>query len=205
MYVPKHFDLPEVAACHAIIRDHAFASLVTVTAEGLPTATWLPFLLDAGRGPNGTLLGHMARANPQWRDFDSGKPVLAMFQGAHAYISPRWYQAHPSVPTWNYQVVHAYGTPTLIEDEAAVRALLGRLSQTYEAGAPKPWRMDTLPEAYLAGMTRAIVAFEIPIDRLIGKAKLSQNRNAADRAGVVKGLEAEGDAESLAMARLIEV
>jgi transcriptional regulator len=126
-----------------------------------------------------------------------------VFPGPHAYVSPSWYGQHPSVPTWNYVAVHAYGVPRLVEDAGRVRALLGRLVRAFEDGRSTPWRMDSLSDAYLEGMMRGIVAFEIPIDRLEGKAKLSQNRSAADRARVCAGLAAEGDPLARAVADLM--
>jgi transcriptional regulator len=193
MYVPKHFEVADPAWCHALIEAESFGTVVGTDEAGVPFATHLPFLLDAGRGRLGTLLGHVARANPQWRYFAPGRPLLAIFQGAHAYVSPGWYEVHPSVPTWNYVAVHAYGVPALVEDAPRVTALLARLVATHEDGRPEPWRFASLSEEYVAGMLRGIVAFEIPIDRLEGKAKLSQNRGAADRARVRAALEAASD------------
>lgn len=193
MYVPKHFEVADPAWCHALIEAESFGTLVGTDDTGVPFATHLPFLLDAERGRLGTLLGHVARANPQWRYFAAGRPVLAIFQGAHAYVSPGWYEVHPSVPTWNYVAVHAYGVPALVEDAPRVTALLARLVATHEDGRSEPWRFASLSEEYVAGMLRGIVAFEIPIDRLEGKAKLSQNRGAADRARVRAALEAASD------------
>jgi transcriptional regulator len=129
--------------------------------------------------------------------------VLVVFSGAHAYVSPSWYAQHPSVPTWNYVAVHAYGVPRVIEDPGDVRALLDRLVRTFEDGRPTPWRMDALSDSYVDGMTRGIVAFEIPIARLEGKAKLSQNRPAGDQARVRAALAAEGDPLARAVAELM--
>jgi transcriptional regulator len=193
MYVPKHFDASDVAWCHALIRQEPFAVLVGVDPEGAPFATHLPVLLDESPAPLGTLLGHVARPNPQWRLFTPDRPVLVVFPGAHAYVSPSWYGTHPSVPTWNYVAVHAYGVPRVIDDAGRVRTLLDRLVRTFEEGRTTPWRMDSLPDPYAEGMMRGIVAFEIPIDRLEGKAKLSQNRSASDQARVRAALDADGD------------
>jgi transcriptional regulator len=204
MYVPKHFEVAEPAWCHALIEAESFGTLVGTDDAGTPFATHLPFLLDAGRGRLGTLLGHVARANPQWRYFAAGRPVLAIFQGAHTYVSPSWYEVHPSVPTWNYVAVHAYGVPVLIDEPGRVRALLARLVETHEAGQPAPWRIDSLADEYVAGMLRGIVAFEIPIERLEGKAKLSQNRGAADRARVRAALGSSDDRLARAVADLME-
>ena len=140
MYVPKHFDPADAAWCHALMARESFALLVSTGAEGLPFATHLPLLLDADRGPHGTIVGHLARANPHARLLAEGRPTLAVFQGPHAYVSPGWYATHPSVPTWNYVAVHAMGRPVLIEDPARVRALLARMVATYEAGRAEPWR-----------------------------------------------------------------
>lgn len=200
MYVPKHFAVTEVAACHKVIVENSFAELVTVDPDGAPFASHLPFLLDPARGPNGTLIAHMARANPQWQHFAAGKPVLAIFRGPHAYISPAWYATHPAVPTWNYVAVHAYGTAVIVEEPNAVRDILWRLVDQNEAANGTDWRMGGLKSDYLAGMMRAIVAFEIPISRLEGKAKLSQNRDATDQARVVAALEQSSDPNAKATA-----
>jgi len=209
MYVPPSFEASDRAWCHALIESQSFGTLVGVDDAGLPFATHLPFLLDADRGPLGTLLGHVARANPQWRQFRTGadrapgRPVLAIFHGPHAYVSPAWYEVSPSVPTWNYVVVHASGVPAVIEDAGRVRALLARLVHVHEAERPAPWSLDALPEDYLAGMQTGIVAFEIPIARLEGKAKLSQNRSAGDRARVRAALLATGEPLDRALAALM--
>jgi transcriptional regulator len=203
VYVPKHFDASDVAWCHAHIRREPFALLVGVDQAGAPFATHLPILLDEAPSPLGTLLGHVARPNPQWQLFAPVRPALVVFPGAHAYVSPSLYAQHPAVPTWNYVAVHAYGVPRVIEDPARVRALLDRLVRTFEDGRPAPWRMDSLPDSYLAGMIRGIVAFEIPIDRLEGKAKLSQNRPAGDQARVRAALAAEDDPLARAVAALM--
>ena len=201
MYVPTHFAVPDPAACHRMIVENAFGELVTVDEAGAPFASHLPFLLDAGRGPHGTLVAHMARANPQWRHFAGGRPALAIFRGAHAYVSPAWYATHPAVPTWNYVAVHAYGVPRAIDEAAAVKAILRRLVDENEAANGTTWRMDGLGEQYLAGMMRGIVAFEMPIDRLEGKAKLSQNRDATDQARVAAALEQSADPTARATAK----
>ncbi len=203
MYVPKHFDPADLAWCHALMARESFALLVTTGGDGLPFATHLPLLLDADRGTRGTIVGHLARANPHARLLAEGRPTLAVFQGPHAYVSPGWYANHPSVPTWNYVAVHATGRPSLIEEPARVTALLARMVATYEAGRAEPWRFDSLTEEYVAGMIRAIVAFELPIERLEGMAKLSQNRPAEDQAGAIRGLEATADPLARATAALM--
>lgn len=203
MYVPKHFDVPDQAWCHALIERESFALLVSTGADGVPFATHVPLLLDPDRGPHGTLVGHVARANPHARLLGAGAATLAVFLGPHAYVSPGWYAVHPSVPTWNYVAVHAYGRPVLIEEPARVKALLDRLVNTFEAGRAEPWRFEALAADYVDGMIRGIVAFELPIDRLEGKAKLSQNRGAEDRTGAIQGLEATGHPLAAATAALM--
>jgi transcriptional regulator len=203
MYIPKQFEAPGVAWCHDLIRGEPFAILVGIDQTGIPLATHLPVLLDETPAPLGTLLAHVARPNPQWQIFAPDRPVLVVFPGAHTYVSPSWYGQHPSVPTWNYVAVHAYGVPRVIEDPGRVRALLDRLVRTFEDGRPAPWRMDGLPDDYVNGMMRGILAFEIPIDRLEGKAKLSQNRPAGDRARVRAALAAADDPMARAVAELM--
>src|SRR5262249_2605272 len=154
--------------CHGLIRREPFAILVGVDEAGAPFATHLPILLDEAPPPFGTLLGHVARPNPQWRLFAPDRPVLVVFAGAHAYVSPSWYAQHPSVPPWNYVAVHAYGVPRLVEEPARVRAFLDRLVRTFEDGRSAPWRMAGLPDSYVDRMVGGIVAFEIPIGRLEG-------------------------------------
>jgi transcriptional regulator len=203
VYIPKHFNTSDVAWCHDLIRREPFAVLVGVDQSGAPFATHLPVLVDPEPAPFGTLIAHVARQNPQWQLFTPDRPVLVVFAGAHAYVSPSWYGHHPSVPTWNYVAVHAYGIPRVVEDPARVQALLDRLVRTFEDGRPTPWRMDGLSEKYLDGMIRGIVAFEIPIDRLEGKAKLSQNRPADDQARVRAVLAAADDPLARAVAELM--
>lgn len=204
MYIPKDFTLDDPAQIAAVLARHAFAILVTAANDAAPTATHVPFLYDPRPGPHGRLRGHMARANPQWRDFAAGGgEALVIFHGPHAYISPRWYRPGAAVPTWNYVAVHAYGTPAIMDDDAAVDALLHDLVSEYETGAERPWSLDGQDEGYLKRMRRAIVAFEIPIARLEAKAKLSQNKMPEDRRGVIDGLRASDEAGDRALAALM--
>ena len=193
MYLPRHFQVDDRDVLFDLMRRFSYATLVS-SQDGVPVAAHLPFMIRAERGPNGTLLGHMARANSQWRSFDSEHEVLTIFQGDHAYISPAWYEQHPSVPTWNYAAVHAYGVPHIVEDTQAVRQMLRELVEQHESGFAAPWRME-LPPDYESSMLKGIVAFEIPLTRLQGKFKLSQNRSQADREGVVRAL---GDSSGVA-------
>lgn len=201
MYTPAHFVWDDKEAIAAFMARHSFAVLIDV-ADGVPVATHLPLLYEAGRGPLGTLVGHMAKANPQWERFRSGAEVMVLFWGPHAYVSPSWYAGAPNVPTWNYATVHAYGRPTLMPDPAAARATLQKLVETYEGGFARPWKME-LPERYEAGMINGIMAFEIELTRIEGKAKLSQNRKPEDQAGALAGLEAQPDPDSQATAAMM--
>jgi transcriptional regulator len=191
MYVPKHFAGEDRAAMDAVIRDNPFGLLVGAL-DGSPYATHLPFLLDGDR-----LLAHFARANPHWKSIDGKTEMLAVFSGPHAYVSPRWYEAQQAVPTWNYAAVHVYGAPRVIDDPVAVRDLLDRLVGEYEGDA---WSLDGQEADFTDRMSRAIVAFEMPIDRIEGKFKLSQNRPAEDRKRVADALDAGGFAD---LARLM--
>jgi transcriptional regulator len=198
MYTPREFEEQRLDVLHDAMRANPFAALVS-GGEGGPVATHLPFILDPARGEFGTLRGHMARANRQWRAFAGGDEVLVIFGGAHAYISPSWYETDLAVPTWNYVAVHAYGTPEIIDDHAAALALLRDQVATFEARFEQPWTADGLPGEWLDARARAIVAFEIPIARIEGKAKMSQNR-PAEQARVAATLAASGDAMALATA-----
>jgi len=199
MYIPRSFAQEDRETLHEFMRRNAFASLVTVE-EGRPVASHVPFLLDAERGPHGTLVGHLARANPQWRGF-AGE-AMVVFWGPHGYVSPRWYAGAPNVPTWNYAVVHAYGTPRVIDDAAVALEVVRRLTDEYERGLERPWSVDEVPAEFTDKLLRAIVAFEIPIARLEGKFKLNQNKSAADRAGVVAALAGENEPLAELMRRL---
>jgi len=191
MYTPKAFALTERAELRALMERFGFATLVTVR-DGVPHATHLPLRLDPDTGEHGTLIGHLARANEQWHDLASGGEALVVFIAEHAYISPSWYETYPSVPTWNYSAAHAYGTPRIIEDAGRVEAILRELTAHHEGQFAAPWPMD-LEADYLQRQMRALVAFEIPIARLEGTAKLSQNRPTVDRRGVVTALAASDD------------
>ena len=203
MYIPKHFQITDTGWCHELMRAQSFAAMITADDAGVPFATHLPILVDPARGPLGTLRGHVARANPHWRYLSAGRPTLVIFAGAHAYVSPSWYATHPSVPTWNYVAVHATGTGALVEDPEPVKTLLADLVRTYESSGPTAWSLEGLPADYLAGMQRGIVAFEIPIERLEGKAKLSQNRDAVDQARTREALAAADDPLARAVAALM--
>jgi transcriptional regulator len=201
MYIPKAFREDALATLHGLMQQYSFATLIT-QHDGAPFASHLPLLLQADAGPYGTLLGHMARANPQWHDFAAGQEALVIFQGPHAYVSPSWYAVHPSVPTWNYAAVHAYGVPQVMDDSAALYTLLQALVQTYEAPSARPWTFD-LPDEYLRHMMQGIVGFTMPITRLEGKYKLSQNRPTQDYPRIVEALQQQGEALSTDVATLM--
>jgi transcriptional regulator len=194
VYIPSHFAEPRPEVLADFIRDHNFGILISAAAEGV-IASHIPFLYDAERGPHGTLWGHLARGNPQLKELGAGREALAIFEGPHGYITPRWYATHPAVPTWNYSIVHAYGTLEPIEEVGELERLVARLADHHEAGAASPWRLADQPEKYRQGMLRGISGFAIRVTRLEGKFKLSQNRDATDRARVIAGLRAEGKVE----------
>jgi transcriptional regulator len=196
MYRPGPFDMPGRDDCHALMRAESFGLLISTGADFMPVATHLPLWLDADEGEHGTLYGHVARANPQWRLFDGVRPALALFWGAHAYVSPRWYKTAHLVPTWNYVTVHAGGRPQALDGDDDKLAVLRRLTDSYEQGK---WSVDGLPANVLAGNLKGIVAFRLPIDRLEGKAKLSQNRGGEDIDGIIAGLEGEAAGDPLAL------
>ncbi len=203
MYIPKAFREDDTETLYTFMCNYNFATLVT-TQNGVPLASHLPFLLDTERGSYGTLMAHMARANPQWQTFDSRQEALVIFQGPHAYISPSWYEddVELSVPTWNYAVVHAYGTPHLIEDTARLYSILQATVQTFEGHFERPWEVQPL-NGYMQNKMRGIVGFEISITRLEGKFKLSQNRSTNDQAQVADVLNSRSDALSTDVAQLM--
>ncbi len=201
VYLPPAFTeaRPEVLIEH--IERHDFGMLVSHGAHGL-AASHIPFLIERD-GKQMRLHGHLARPNPQIGDLAEGGEALAVFHGPHAYISPKWYETGPAVPTWNYTDVHAYGTVRLVDDVDWLQQLLRRLSERHEARNPAPWRMQDLPGPYLKGMLKGIIGLDIAVTRLEGKYKLSQNRPAEDRPGVIAALEAQSDEDAHAVARLM--
>lgn len=198
VYIPKAFALREPAQVSRLVAEYPFATLITPSPSGTHV-THLPFQLAADRGPCGTLRGHMARANAHWQHFGDG-PSVAIFHGPHAYVSPSWY-AEPTtaVPTWNYAVAHLHGAAQVVEDEHAKRALLDEMVDRYEGSRSQPWRLQLQGRA-LEAMLGAIVAFELRVERVDAKFKLSQNRSVEDRERVIAALRAEGYAEASATA-----
>lgn len=204
MYTPPAFREDDRASIHAAMRAAPFATLVTCGAEGL-IGTPLPLLLDPGEGEFGTLVGHVARANPQWRGGTT--EGLAIFTGPNAYVTPSWYATKAEtgkvVPTWNYVAVHASGPVEFFEDAGRLLDVVTRLTDLHEAARPEPWAVSDAPEAFVQSQLRGIVGLRMRIARLEGKRKLSQNRPAADRAGVVAGLGASDRESDRAVGRLI--
>ena len=198
MYLPPHFQVTDTAKLIDAMRRYSFATLVT-QADGAPFATHLPLIYREQPGTPGTLIGHVARANPQWQHFADGAEALAIFHGPHAYVSPSWYATEPAVPTWNYIAVHAYGVPRIIDDEAWLEELVDELVQTYESSQPQPWP-NQLPREFKTKLLKAIVGFEMPLTRLEGKFKLSQNRSPDDVAGVIAALSDSLQADGRAVA-----
>jgi transcriptional regulator len=198
VYQPSSFVARDAAVTERVIRDYPFATLVTARAPE-PQISHLPLLFHSAPEPNGVLIGHMARANPHWRQFADG-PTLALFQAPHAYVSPSWYaEPEKAVPTWNYAVVHVRGRVELVEDRAATLAILHEMIERFESGRTAPWRLQ-LEGQQLEAMVKAIVAFRLVIERVDTKLKLSQNRSAVDRQRVVAALRAEDTADASATA-----
>ena len=205
MYLPAAFAQTRIEELHRILAQYPLGMLVTRGEDG-PDANHIPFEFDPARGAQGMLTGHVARANPVWQQVQPEERVLVVFRGAEGYISPNWYpskhETHRLVPTWNYEVVHAHGRIRVRDDERFVRGVVARLTRHHEAPEPRPWKMGDSPPDYIDGMLRAIVGIEIEIDRLVGKSKLSQNRERRDRDGAIEALRArEREALSEAMRR----
>lgn len=197
MYLPEHFDTLDLDDMHRVIDRVPLATLVTSGASGI-TANHIPLLIEPDRGEHGTLIGHVARNNNLWRNGHHEGESLAIFQSTEGYISPNWYPTkqatHEVVPTWNYAVVHAYGPIIIHEDEKWLRAAVGKLTRKMESiTSERPWKMADAPQDYTRQQLAYIVGIEIPITRIIGKAKLGQNRPLEDRLGAVRGLQQTGD------------
>lgn len=202
MYVPRHFEMDDIAV-QELLHRHGAGDLVTATSEGL-LATMLPFVYDPSAGDHGALLGHFARNNDHWRQVPVAE-AMVILRGPDAYISPNWYASKAEhgrvVPTWNYVTAHVYGELVVHDDVAWLDDLLRRLTAKHEESQPVPWTVDDAPPAFAAGQLRAIVGVELRITRIEAKAKLSQNRPSADVDGVVVGTRARGDE---GMARAVE-
>jgi transcriptional regulator len=206
MYVNPLHRLTDRQALFSLMASHPLGAWVCQGREGL-VANHLPFLLDHSRGPHGTLIGHVARANPVWRVLGPATPSVVMFQGPQAYITPGWYPGKAErgevVPTWNYVVAHAHGVARAIEDRDWMLDLLNRLTDAHESGRESPWSVGDAPSSFIDKLMRAIVGIEMPIDRLEGKLKASQDEALQDRLGTVRGLQAQACPASGAMAERV--
>ena len=207
MYLPPHFREEDTARLRALIATRPLGLLITNGPGGL-IANPIPFLLDASRGAHGTLVAHMARANPQWGEADSAREALVVFQDADSYVTPAWYASKKEhgrvVPTWNYAAVHAYGPLIAIDDPAWLHDQVTALTERHESPREEPWAVTDAPEKFVEAQVRGIVGIEIPITRIEGKWKVSQNRSEADRAGVAAGLREVGDDDAARMADMVE-
>lgn len=195
MYLPSHFAAADPEALHQLVRAHPLGALVTHGEHGLD-ANHLPFEFDADEGDHGILRAHVARNNPLWQEVKEGDEVLVIFKAVDGYVSPSWYPSkqahHQQVPTWNYAVVHARGRIRVRDDARFVRRLLASLTRVHEAAEPAPWKMADAPRDYIEAMVQAVVGIEIEVSQLVGKFKLSQNKEEGDRLGAVDALQAKG-------------
>ncbi|MFZ6779036.1 FMN-binding negative transcriptional regulator [Undibacterium sp. Ji83W] len=209
MYMPSHFAEERIEVLHALIQAHPLAALVSLQAGELE-ANHIPFLISAPTtdAPYGVLRGHVARNNPVWQSAASGQDALLIFQGAQAYISPRWYEEKQRsgsvVPTYNYAVVHAHGPMRIVEDRQEFLRLLSDLSDNFESKFEQPWKVSDAPAEYVDRMMDMIVGIEIPVRRISGKWKTSQNKSTQDRVNMVDGLREKQDQASRALADVME-
>lgn len=204
MYTPRAFVEDDPVALARIIGAHPFAVIVNAGPDG-PVGTHLPFVLDGPAGPNGRLLAHMAKGNPQAKAFDGDTSALVVFSGAHAYVSPRWYANPRNVPTWNYEAVHVTGCPRLIDDPAESRSCVARLAAAVETGTATPWTLDGADADYIDGMLKGIIAFEMPIQAIEGKRKMGQNRTPEDRKAAAEVLRQSDDTMVRDVGRMMQV
>ena len=202
MYTPTSFVENDLKTLHDFMEQHSFATLISAE-EHDPFASHLPLLIERDRGTQGVLTGHFARANPHWQ-MTSGQRVLLIFHGPHAYISPGWVKSTTMVPTWNYVAVHAYGVLRTLDDPGQVRDILMRMVSRYESPREQPWSMDLADDAFIEKLTSAIVAFEVEIDRLEGKWKLSQNHPTERREQIISGLLDTARSDEAQIARLMK-
>ncbi len=204
IYLPQTFAERDLDRLHDLIDAYAFGMLVApaaAPAEG-PMIAHVPFVLDRGCGPRGTLLAHVARANPVLASIETGAPVVAVFRGPHGYVSPGWYASRDEVPTWNYVVVHAVGTPRVLDDRELLD-VLARLAAIHESGQPDPWTLADLTPETMGELFPAIAGFAIEIASIEGKLKLSQNRRPEDREGAIRGLRERGGPDDVEMVALM--
>ena len=207
MYIPPYHAENDLNTVQSLIDAQPLGAWVALGPDGL-IANHIPFILDRSRGEFGTLRAHVSRANTVWQQLSAEQDSLVMFQGPQSYITPSWYPTRLTegtvVPTWNYAVVHAHGKPQVIEDPRWMLQFLNDLTEHNESGQAMPWKVADAPREFIERLARAVVGIEIPITKLQGKWKLSQDEAMPDRRGTVAGLAALGDANSLALARLVE-
>jgi len=201
LYTPPSFREEDPAVLHDLIRRNNFGILFSSGDQGL-VGTHLPFSLDVAGDGSATLVSHMARANPQWRDLRPDAEVLVVFAGAHVYVSPSWYQEKVTVPTWNYAAVHCYGVPRLVHEPEVLRGHVTRLVHEHESPRAEPWDVANA-EPLMDNLLKAIVGFEIPVARMEGKMKFNQNRSREDQEGVIRALEGEEDTMARATAEIM--
>ena len=200
MYIPVAFKEPNLITLHSFIEQNSFGLLVSQDGDR-PFVTHLPFLLDRDAGNNGTLIGHMARANPQWRQL-AEQTSLVVFSGPHAYISPSWYETADVVPTWNYTAVHAYGRVQIIDDQSSLLDIVQKSVAIYERSMPQPWRLDV--STYAERLLAQIVGFRIEIVSIEGKFKLNQNHPIERREKVIRALRRQGGEDAKAIAEMMQ-
>jgi transcriptional regulator len=189
MYIPKADQIRDIATLQRFIIDYSFATTISIVEDRM-FGTRVPLLLDPSRGQSGTLIGHLARANPQWRSFDGRAEAMVVFDGPHAYISPNWYVTAPAVPTWNYATVHAYGRPRAIEDQRQLESIVDRLVMVHESSMPHPWpATGQMPKELKLELLGAIVGFEMEIERIEGKFKFGAHRPEQDQLSMIRYLE----------------
>lgn len=203
MYTPQSFIERDLPTLHSFMEQNSFATLVTTGAAGL-TASHLPFLLDRDQGENGTLIGHMAKANPQWRQLADNSEALVMFHGPHAYISPGWMQEQNVVPTWNYVAVHATGNVVIEQEPSKLLDIIRQYVKIYESSLPVSWQLDSVEPDFTNSLLDAIVGFTIEITSLEGKWKLSQNHSKERRQRIVQGLQSQTDSGAHCIAELMQ-
>ncbi len=206
MYIPKWNEETDVSVLHALIKANPFGTWATLS-EGEITINHIPFVLHEERGEFGTLVGHIARNNPIWNSFSQELESAIVFQGDNAYITPSWYPSKhehgKAIPTWNYAVVHAYGTPRIIEDREWLLAHINEITDIHESGQKLPWKVSDAPDEYIEKLLGVIVGIEIPITRLKGKLKLGQNRPEPDKLGTVAGLMSKGTDKAVGLAEML--
>jgi transcriptional regulator len=207
VYLPAHFREERAEVLRGLIADHPLGAVVTLGDDGL-NGNHVPFLYDPDPAPHGTLRAHVARNNPMWREFNRDVEALVIFQGPQGYVTPSWYpkkqETGKVVPTWNYLLVHAYGPPRAVDDAEWLRRFVTRLTDRFEEKRADPWKVTDAPPDFVDGNLKAIVGIEIPVTRLIGKWKVSQNQQPPEREGVARGLRAAGDSNSANIADWVE-